>query len=218
MAKVIGPLFSTEARGRVGGLVYNTWRGISYVKAQCAPAQPRTARQLAIRSFTIRLVRLWQSLPVLTMDAWNEYARTHLLTDGMGVGKRLTGCNWFVGLNLRLIDMGLTINTIPPPGVAPDPPLLFQAADGVNESVLTWTPTAGAALTFQIFKVGPHSPGVLGKIERAKFVVYNPGEDGTITIASLGPGTYDFFARAMHESNGQVSTWVRDIATVTQAP
>lgn len=59
MAKVTLPLMSAEARGKVGGLIYNTWRGNSTVKIKKAPAQPRTARQLLIRAFATTCSRAW---------------------------------------------------------------------------------------------------------------------------------------------------------------
>ena len=40
MAKVINPLLSVEARGRMGGIVYNTWHGISYAKAHYGTHKP----------------------------------------------------------------------------------------------------------------------------------------------------------------------------------
>ena len=49
MAKVKNPLLSLEARGALNGMVYNTWRGISYVKeresAKLGPIEVATERR-----------------------------------------------------------------------------------------------------------------------------------------------------------------------------
>jgi hypothetical protein len=215
MAKVIGPLNSTEARGVIGGLIYNTWRGIRTVKRMTSPAQPRTQRALKIRALSIRLVRHWQTLSDLVQSQWTTYATNHPLIDWTGVPKRATGCNWFLGLNARLLDAGFTLVETPPTLPAPDPLAAFAAADGDGQSILTWTPTAGKNLLANIWFQGPHSAGRTGKLERAHLAEYVPGESGTLTLDNLLPGKYTFWGRVVSEDDGQASTWVSDTATVS---
>ena len=214
MAKVIGPLNSTEARGVIGGLVYNTWRGIRTVKRMTSPAQPRTQRALKIRALSIRLVRYWQTLSDIVQAQWTAYATNHPMIDWTGVPKRLTGCNWFLGLNARLLDAGFSLVETPPTVAAPDPLAAFAAAGGVAQCILTWTPTEGTNLLANIWFQGPHSAGRSGKLERAHLAEYANGESGTLTLTNLLPGTYTFWARVVSEDNGQVSTWVTDTAAV----
>jgi len=215
VAKVIGPLHSAEARGRIAGLIFNTWRGISYVKAFCSPAQPRSQRQLKIRSLAIRLARYWQTLSDANRTAWNDYAATHPSTDWTGNPKRLTGANLFLGLNIRRLELYPSPVETPPIVAPPDPPGNFQLAGGITEITATWTPTAGANFVAQIFLLGPHSAGILAKIERAKLLCYTTGEEGTKVVSDLLPGTYTMWARIMSEDDGQVSTWLSASAVVT---
>ena len=215
MAKLIGPLHSAEARGRVGGLVYNTWRGLSYAKAQCAPSQPRTKLVLQIRAWTTYLVRAWQGLSDAQRATWQEYATSHTETDGMGAPKRLTGLNWWVRNNLRSLHMGLSGFVSVPQVAAPAAPAAFNAANGVGESIVTWTATEGTKMNVGISVVGPHSAGKQGKLTRAKHNSYTAGEAGTVTITLTIPGTYTIFGRVINEDNGLASTWVSDTAVIT---
>jgi len=78
MAKVIGPLHSSEARGRMGGLVFNTWRGLNVVKQSTSPANPRTIAQLNIRAIAVGQARGWQGESAANQAAWDAYASTHV--------------------------------------------------------------------------------------------------------------------------------------------
>lgn len=215
MAKLIGPLHSAEARGRVSGLIYNTWRGIAYAKAFCAAAQPRSQRQLQIRAWSMEFVRTWGRLTQAQRDAWNAYAVAHPEIDWTGNPKRLTGLNWYLRCSVRLADMGAAIQPLPPITAAPGSPAAFVAADGVLQSVLTWTATGGTDMTLDAWIIGPHSAGILAKIERCKHEAYADGETGTETITGLFPGVYTIFARMIDEDNGLASTWVSDRAVIT---
>ena len=217
MAKVKAPLFSTEARGRVGGLVYNTFRGMSYVKAHTAPAQPRSQKVRQIRAWTIALVRAWQLLDAANIILWNQYAADHPVLDTMNGSKRLTGANWFVLTNLQRLRMVLAAVVTPPITAAPDAPAVFAAANGILQSILTWTATGGTDKTVDVWLFGPHSAGLVAKRQRAKFRDMVSGETATMTIAGLRPGRYTFWARVIDEDNGLVSTWVSDTAEVTAA-
>jgi hypothetical protein len=217
MAKIKAPLFSTEARGRMGGLVYNTFRGISYVKAHTAPAQPRSQKVLQIRAWTIQLVRAWQALDAANIILWNQYAAAHPVLDTMNGTKRLTGANWFVLCNLQRLRMAAAPIATPPITAAPDAPVLFAAANGILQSVCTWTSPGGTDKTFEIWLFGPHSLGLLPKIQKARYYSQTAAETGTATVTGLRPGRYTFWARVIDDDNGLTSTWVSDTADVTAA-
>lgn len=216
MAKVLDPQGSTEARGRIGGRVFNTWRGINYVKTSTAPAQPRSQLQLRIRAFCTRLVRLWQTLDAAHQGYWNDYAQSHTESGSMGVGKRLTGANWYVRCNVRLLCLGLAVTDVPPAVAAPQPVEGLTCTGGALQVSIDWTQAGGTDLALIIYLQGPHSPGQKGKIERARFKSDYAGEAvGPVVITSLGPGTYTCFARYHSEVNGLASTWVSKTFVVT---
>lgn len=215
MAKVIGPLHSAEARGRMSGLIFNTWRGIATVKAFCSPAQPRSMSQLRIRSWTTQLVRAWGALEYAKILAWNAYAVNHPETDWTGNPKRLTGLNWYVRCNLRLLWLAETLITDPPAVPAPDPPDSFLANDGVGQTITEWTATDPGEVKIDIWFAGPTNHGVQPKIERAHHSTFELGETATVTITGLQPGYYMFFARMIDLATGLASTWVSEGATIT---
>lgn len=214
MAKVTGPLHSSEARGRVGGLVYNTYRGISTVKASSAPTQPRTSLQLRIRAIGVKLARLWQGLTTLNRTSWTTYATNHPETDSMGSPKRLTGLNMFTRLNSRLLQMNITTLTSAPSIAAPAPVLNFTAANGVGSSVLTFT-SFGQGAQLWLHKSGPHSAGRQGSLLRASYATVVTATTGTFTLTGLTPGSWDLYARSVDILNGQASPWVSAPVVVT---
>ena len=216
MAKLMMPQGSTEARGRVGGLVHNDWRGISYVKAASSPSQPRSARQLQVRAYTTRLVRYWATtLSAIERGWWNDYAVTHPDIDWTGNSKRLTGLNWFVRCTLRLLDMGRPIAESPPATAAPDPIVSYQALNGVLSSQQIWQLGPGTDLQVDLWRQGPHSVGAIAKIERAKHDSYTAYEVDSLTVSNLAPGRHTFFARIISEANGLASPWLQDFADVS---
>jgi len=215
MAKVLNPLFSSEARGRVQGLQFNTWRGTRFVKAQTSPAQPRTQRQLQIRAWTTVLVRYWALLSVANRGYWNDYAVAHPDIDWTGSPKRLTGLNWFVRCNLRVLDLGGTIVESPPEIAAPDAPAAFTLTGSAAGLSATWTPTEGTNLQADLWLFGPHSVGVNAKIQRAAHAGYSDGESPPINVSPLQPGTYTGWLRVIDEDNGLASPWVSHTCVVT---
>lgn len=60
MAKVSGPLFSLDARGKLGGsIVYSSWRGINSVRRLVKPANPQSTDQSAIRDLLSDASKAW---------------------------------------------------------------------------------------------------------------------------------------------------------------
>ena len=205
MAKAVGGGYSAETRGKVGGIVYGVWRGFQTIRAKHAPSQPRSFKQLAIRAFAIHLSRAWQ-LNAHQAD-WDTYAQSHTLVDWTNTPKRLTGHNWFVGLNTRLVKLGNAIVATPPYVPAPDAVVGLAAVGTAGSIALTWTPPIVSANKIEVWLDGPHSPGRIPSIVRAKYhdtVVGTPGTE-TITVTT---GTWSVYARALDLTNGLVSVWV----------
>jgi hypothetical protein len=213
MAKVIGPLGSSEARGRVGGLIYNTWRGISTVKVKHAPCQPRTSLQLALRAIAITLVRLWASC-VNKVD-WNNYAAIHPYVDGMGNSIRATGANWYVALNTRLKRMGLAAVETPPAVAAPNAIVGLDASCTSGSFSPTWTAPSLAADGVDVWMDGPHSPGRKGSLAKANYLANWTGDQSGLGSVNALPGNYTLYARGISLVDGQVSVWVSKDIVVT---
>lgn len=212
MAKVIGPLHSSEARGRMGGLVYNTWRGVATVKAKHAPCQPKSTLQLAVRAIAITLCRLWAACPY--QADWNAYAYAHPTTDQMGNSVRATGANWYLALNTRLGLAATPPVQTPPVVAAPAAPAGFGLVGAAGGMTASWTPLAATELC-ELWKDGPRSAGRIASLPRARFHDRPEGTLGTYVFIGLQPGTYTIYARTMSQDDGQVSTYVSATAVVT---
>lgn len=215
MAKVVGPLHSSEARGRMGGLVYNTWRGLNTVKQSTAPAQPRSALQMAMRATGVSLARTWATLTAAARADWNIYAANHQETDGMGSPKRLTGMNWYLRLNQRLIKMAKTQITVFPAVAAPTSPLSFSTPSVVGYIRCLWAGNTTSDWQMWIHVDGPHSIGRIGSLPKAKFAITSDAALGDLPITPKSPGVYTVYARYVDGLTGLASPWVTTTATVT---
>lgn len=216
MAKLIGPLHSSEARGRMGGLVFNTWRGGATCKAKHAPAQPRTVKQLVARAFASQIARAWGAvLDAADRLTWNDYAVAHQDKDWTGTNVRLTGLNWFIRCASRLLQIGEAIIHTAPEVPAPDPPAAFAATGGAAQIVFTWTGPVTAGLFIEIWADGPHSAGRQGWLPKAQLKNRVTAADLTWTMSGLQAGTYSCWGRTIDDANGLVSTYVLGTATVT---
>lgn len=116
MAVVTGPLHSSEARGKVGALQYNTYRGRAIVKTNSGPAieDQYTEARVALRVLTHNATSDWQSMTDAQRALWHKYAVEHLDPDWTGQPKRLTGYNWFIRINVRRQLLGSAISSTPP--------------------------------------------------------------------------------------------------------
>ena len=217
MAKLLDPLRSSEARGRVGGVIYNTARGAKYAKVFTSPVQPRTARQLAIRALMQVCTRAWADLAAGERAAWNNYATLHTEIDWTGQPITLSGFNWYCRLSVRLLDEALSVVDTPPAVAAPNAPTTFSAPTGILQSIVTWDVMAGTNLMCEIWTVGPHSAGRVAKLAQAKLNDRTGGELGTATVTGLTPGYWTFFGRTLSEDTGLVSPWQVSTALITAA-
>ena len=79
MAKVIGPCFGLDARGKLGkSIVYSIRRGVNYTRQLIKPRNPKTAAQLANRAAFQDGISKWRFAPdMITPDMktrWNYYS------------------------------------------------------------------------------------------------------------------------------------------------
>lgn len=216
MAKVINPLLSVEARGRMAGLVYNTWHGISYVKAHSGPNQPNSAKQLAARSRLTTVGALWRGLTQANRDAWGVYADAHPESDWTGNPLRLTGQNWFVRCTVQLNRIGIAAVDTPPAAAAPDAITGMSLAVPVADLQLSWTTPVAGVNHIDIWLLGPLSTGVDPKFEHATFEATHATDVGQpLTILGAVPaGRWRCWARIIKDADGLVSTWQSDIEDV----
>lgn len=216
MAKVINPLLSIEARGRMAGLVYNTWHGISYVKAHSGPNQPNSAAQLAARARLTTITAEWRQLSQANRDAWSVYADSHPEQDWTGNPLRLTGQNWYVRCSIQLHRMGESSVATPPAVAAPDPVVGFSIEKTVNDLTQTFTSPVDGTDMIDTFLLGPISTGVDPKYEHAINVrmLNTDVQQPDIIYATVPSGRYRGWAKIVATATGLTSTKVSKIVDI----
>ena len=214
MPKVKNPLLSMEARGGIGGLVYNTWRGINTVKTNTSPTGQGTPLRLAAQGLLIAVARLWKGIGNANRTAWGVYAADHPVADWTGSPKRLTGQNWFTRCNLQLARLGLPAVNTPPAIAAPDAVTGFAVTYADDYIQVAWSTPATGDYKMDWWLVGPVSKGITAKLEQAQYLGRQDPADhaGVILVTPAYAGRYTVFARVISKVNGLVSPWVSGFA------
>jgi len=76
---IFSPLLS-DARGKVGDIVFAGWKGRPYVRRRVIPANPNTALQQGIRAAMALCVQSWQSFSVNEKNSWISYAASRSIS------------------------------------------------------------------------------------------------------------------------------------------
>jgi hypothetical protein len=209
LAKLVNPLHSSAARGKVGGTVYNQSRGINYAKVNTAPAQPRTADQLAVRSLMTTIIREFRELTAVQQAAWATYADEHPRNDWTGQPIRLTAANAYAAVNFLARDAGGVQITAPPSAAAPSLPAALAVAINVADIEATFTGPLPAATKLDIRYLGPVSKGVQGRFERSTRLAYSAAAQVSPfeLVATAPTGRHIFWIRSVNTTSGLASMW-----------
>lgn len=215
MAKVTGPLHSSEARGRMGALVYNTWRGINYVKIHTDPATQFSDAQVTLRALTADVTVSWQALSAATRAAWYAYANKHPSTSCLADRTRLTAYNWYVRINVRRLLLAGAISSLVPAfelkhnisnlNYDTDPLVIYVQWD----FPAAYSP---ATLYYEVYRTGPHSAAVHANIKNARRRGYATYISQFFEDSVPAAGIYTYFVRPIH-STGVVAPWSRITVT-----
>jgi hypothetical protein len=217
MAKVKSPLLSIEARGGLGGLVFNTWRGRNYVKTNTSPTGQGTPKRLIAQALMATTSRLWKGISEALRAGWNQYAIDHPVSDWSGSPGHNTGFNWYMACNIRLQLLGLpVVNTVPTVS-APAAPTGLTLSYGTTALWMASTSAAYSTNSFIVKGVGPHSAGRIAKREHAILIGhYSLSTARPISCyASPTAGRYTIFATIADHANGLESTEQSAYADVT---
>lgn len=75
MVKVTAPAMSMDASGKLGGsLVFSKWKGRPYVRALVTPANPKSAKQISVRSMMRFLSQAWSAVSAPDKATWATIA------------------------------------------------------------------------------------------------------------------------------------------------
>lgn len=171
---IIRPIHGSM-RGRIGGNVFSHNRGGDYVRLGTSPVNPNSARQQAARTILGDLAQAWETvLTAANRATWNTYAQNHPVENSLGQEIFLTGLNWYVKINARLIDASDAPLVNAPVGGGPGGLLTFA----VDVSALTtidviYTAALGAAERMQLWSTLPGSAGASPNFKQARLVGYS---------------------------------------------
>jgi len=132
MARVTGPLFSLDASGQVGkSVVFSKWKGRNYTRKLVIPKNPKSAKQIGVRSMMAFLAQAWAALGAGVKDDYDALAET----------KQISPFNAYVGENLARWQVGGTPAQAYPPVEASTPAAITSAPltghDGYATAVIT---------------------------------------------------------------------------------
>lgn len=210
MAKVTGPLGSSEARGAVGGYVYNTWRGISTVRSRVKPITQFSPAQIALRTLAKNCTVAWQNISNPKRLAWQDYANIHPDPDWTGNSMRLSGYNWFVRSNVRRQLLGSAIIHTPPTIALTHLVTNLTGFSGASYLEISWTSevhTFAEDLFVEIYLAGPHSAARNPTIRNAKRIGSTFYSEDIFSLTPSILGWYRLFIRPVHIS-GVVQGWI----------
>lgn len=186
---IISPIHGSM-RGRIGGNVWSHNRGGDYVRLGSTPVNPNSARQQSARTFLGDLAQSWET--VLTAGqraAWNVYAQNHPVENSLGQEIFLTGLNWYVKINARLLDASDTPLPLPPVGGGPGGLTTFTVdVSAMNTIDVTYTAALGAAERMQLWCTLPGSAGASPNFKQARLVGYSAAQAASPIAFTLPHG------------------------------
>jgi hypothetical protein len=203
MAVVTQPLASAEARGSVGGLTYNTWRGRHTVKTRTAPAYSPGGAREAQKNIVQAAGQRWQTLTDEQRAAWTNYANLHPDVDWTGQPKRLAGYHWYVRIQTRLKLTGLAYIDEPPVTTCHCDISALRCETWEGSFDFIWTPYTSDGETHyyvELWLAGPFSAGRHPTLHDAKRKLAWVLIDEEYVFHSLTPGYYTGFARPIRDN------------------
>jgi hypothetical protein len=214
VAKTNGPLFSSEARGGVGGIVHNTYRGLHTVKAKTAPHQSSSPKALLQRSIAVTLARAWADCQYKA--EWNAYANEHPTSSFAGA-IRPSGANCYVALNTQILRFALSEKIDrPPTAPSPSPVEGFSLDQLAFGPIIRWVKPNGPNDYVDIWLQGPRSTGRIPDLNLAVFRAIRPASTLAYKVFDLTIGQYTFFIRQCNPATGQVSEFLSADIYVTR--
>ena len=103
-----------DKSGKVGNLVYQRNRFGPICYPRFIPANPRTEKQVTVRSYLATVSAYWRLLSELERLMWGLAGAKQRSRRRMGRSAPLTGFNYFMRVNLRRLNRGGTLVEVPP--------------------------------------------------------------------------------------------------------
>lgn len=105
-----------QMSGSIAGTVFSRNRFGNYTRPRTKPVNPRSQRQMGIRTIMMFLAEQWRESPMTDAirTAWQTYADSVNWQNRLGEQVTLTGFNMFIMGNACLIDVGASLVTAAP--------------------------------------------------------------------------------------------------------
>lgn len=210
MARVKDPLFSNQAAGRCGGVVYIR-RGTSTVARayNAAPRVPSQA-QLDILAMARTCTQGWKNLTADQRAQWEQYAAIYAPLDWASGEKMWSGQNAYTHCGMLRIRHGGSPAATPPFPFDVILPFNYYLSQTIEGIVLHWTPMtypdySGAKMEF--WAAGPHSPGLTLKPAKCKYQLAGSYTTGDLTWTPPDLGFYTVAFRVVAPTRGVCSTF-----------
>ncbi len=129
-----------DMRGSIAGNVFARNRFGNYSRARTKPVNPRSVRQMGVRTLLMMLAEQWRESPMTDTirTAWETYAASVNWLNKLGEVTKLTGYNHFIRSNVAIMSAGGTLTTAAPTDLglpAGDP--LFACSGSVATQLIS---------------------------------------------------------------------------------
>lgn len=143
MALIKTGLAISQISGKVAGVVFARNRGGAYARNGAKPITVTTEKALAYKGFLAAASQAWVALTAAQRQSWGVFASGKTVSNRLGSSISLTGQNWYVALNARLLAAGNAKISVPPVDPPPATPVItdFTVDAGTGATELTFTPT-----------------------------------------------------------------------------
>lgn len=204
-----------DIRGSIAGQVHSRNTFGNYIRQKVSPVQPRTSRQLEIRTLFSELSRRYSyQLTDAQQEAWRQAAASAPVRDVFGDSITLTGINLYARLNSLRLLQGLTPLDDPPP---------VEEVPGLDSLTLTWDGTkvtlevgfapdpVPTGLSLFVWATEPLNPGVAFVSPKLRLLTVlpadteSPADITTQYVARYGtitPGKRIYVAAELVSENG----------------
>ena len=204
-----------DLRGSIAGQVHSRNTFGNYIRQKVSPVQPRSSRQLEVRTLFTELSRRYSNqLTDEQQEAWRQAAASAPVRDVFGDSITLTGINLYARLNSLRLLQGLDPLDNPPP---------IEEVPGLDNLTLTWDGITGtlnvgfaptpvpAGFSLFVWATEPVNPGVAfvsPKLRLLTILPANTNSTANITTAyvarygAITPGKRIYVAAELVSENG----------------
>lgn len=209
-----------EMRGSVAGNTFSRNKGGTYVRLRGTPTNPNSTRQQVVRSILADLSQYWSSdLSAQEREDWGTWAQEHPVLNKLGQSIYLSGLDWFIKINSRLVDSATAILDEPPIGAGPGSlATLTVAFASATTLTVTFTPTPCPAGTrVQLFCSLPLGVGTQPNFRQMRLVGYSAAAAASPVVMTL-PFSFQIGNRivcyaTLIDAEGQIAGYLRAEAT-----